>query len=98
MEVVKNQPFGLITNILTLDVSKDTFTKIKELYDSNNNNKNKNDSSLAYATYYFYINALSVINKMTDFNSNAKQTLFSMLPDIYMNIHFFESEKYLLEE
>lgn len=55
MEVVKNQPFGLITNILTLDVSKGTFTKIKELYDSNNNNKN--DSSLAYATYYFYLNA-----------------------------------------
>lgn len=84
MEVVKNQPFGLITNILTLDVSKDTFTKIKELYDSNNNNKNKNDSSLAYATYYFYINALSVINKMTDFNSNAKtDTLLNAARHIY---------------
>ena len=58
--------------------------KIKELYDSNNNNKNKNDSSLAYATYYFYINALSVINKMTDFNSNAKtDTLLNAARHIY---------------
>lgn len=75
MEVVKNQPFGLITNILTLDVSEDTFTKIKELYDSNNNNNNKNDNSLDYATYYFYLNALSVRNKMTDFNSSTKNKM-----------------------
>lgn len=73
IEVVKNQPFGLITNILTLDVSEDTFTKIKELYESNNNNKD--DSSLAYATYYFYLNALSVRNKMGNFNSSAKNKM-----------------------
>lgn len=82
IKVVKNQPFGLITNILTLDVSKDTFTKIKELYDSNNNNRN--DSSLAYATYYFYLNTLSVRNKMTDFNSDAKtETLLNAARHIY---------------
>ena len=80
MEVVKNQPFGLITNILTLDVSEDTFTKIKELYESNN----KNDSSLAYATYYFYLNAVSVMNKMENLNSKAKtDTLLNAARHIY---------------
>lgn len=80
IKVVKNQPFGLITNILTLDVSEDTFTKIKELYESNN----KNDSSLAYATYYFYLNAVSVMNKMENLNSKAKtDTLLNAARHIY---------------